>query len=51
MKKSCIKEELIYKSEIKKKNKREEKSCQRVGREPAYQKTLKYAVTERGETN
>lgn len=29
MKKSCIKEELIYKSEIKK-NKREEKSCQRV---------------------
>lgn len=49
MKKLCIKEELIYKSEIKKK--REKKIMPTGGREPGYQKTLKYAVTERGETN
>lgn len=50
MKKLCIKEELIYKSEIKKKKKRR-KIMPTGGREPAYQKTLKYAVTEKGETN
>lgn len=46
-KKSCIKEELIYKSEIKK---RRRKIMPTGGREPAYQKTLKYAVRERDET-
>lgn len=49
MKKLCIKEELIYKLEIKKKKRR--KIMPTGGREPAYQKTLKYAVTEKGETN
>lgn len=33
------------------KKKREKKIMPTGGREPAYQKTLKYAVTERGETN
>lgn len=33
------------------KKKKRKKIMPTGGREPAYQKTLKYAVTERGETN
>lgn len=41
-----LREEFIYKLEKKKR-----KIMPMGGREPAYQKTLKYAVRERGETN